>query len=437
MPIKRASNQNLLFTTLNISKIIFMNYIKYILLATVFVFTCGLMNAQNTTSPYSIYGLGDLNSNLTGKNHALGGTGYARMSDGYLNNLNPASLRGVDSLEFLMEIGTSFQYADYQSQGSTRMGGDWNFNYLAFGFRMKPWWHASFGMAPYSNVGYTIQEQFPVQGGNETYTSVFKGEGGVNNVYLSQSFSLSNRLSVGLNTNFLFGSILQTEDIQAQSFVSAVQVENKNYFANFTFDMGLQYDFIKRKNYAATLGIVYSPERELKTEKVQNIYDGNGQSIFADSSSQNDYSLPHTLGVGLSFNKFNKFNASVDYTFQNWEATNYYKNKARLVNSHRAAMGVEFIPDAFTPKNTWEATSYRFGVFYQKNYLSIKNESLNSYGFSVGMGIPMKKNRSCFHVAYEFERRGTLNKGLIQENIHNVSLNISLNDIWFFKKKYD
>jgi len=96
-----------------------MKILKYNIPILTLLFFANTINSQITTSPYSVYGLGDISSNLTGKNHAMSGSGIARKSDNYLNNLNPASYRGIDSLEFIMETGLAFQSTKYESQGSS------------------------------------------------------------------------------------------------------------------------------------------------------------------------------------------------------------------------------------------------------------------------------------------------------------------------------
>ena len=61
----------------------------------------GLLSAQNTTSPYSMYGYGILQDGATSSQRQMGGIGYAMQSGRQINAMNPASYASIDSLTFL------------------------------------------------------------------------------------------------------------------------------------------------------------------------------------------------------------------------------------------------------------------------------------------------------------------------------------------------
>ena len=57
------------------------------------------------SSPYSRYGLGDLQSSAFGRATAMGGAGIASRYNLQINSANPASYTAIDSLNFLFEFG--------------------------------------------------------------------------------------------------------------------------------------------------------------------------------------------------------------------------------------------------------------------------------------------------------------------------------------------
>ena len=61
-------------------------------------------NAQITSSPYSIFGMGNIEENSLGGNKGMGGTGIALMSGNSINFLNPASYSGLDTLVSVFEM---------------------------------------------------------------------------------------------------------------------------------------------------------------------------------------------------------------------------------------------------------------------------------------------------------------------------------------------
>ena len=78
------------------------------------------------------------------------------------------------------------------------------------------------------------------------------------------------------------------------------------------------------------------------------------------------------------------------------------------------------------------------GIRTKKTGLKINGESINEFGISFGVGLPVGNNfLSNANLGFEFGNRGTTNKNLIKENFINFQLSLSLNDRWFQKRKFD
>ena len=84
----------------------------------------------------------------------------------------------------------------------------------------------------------------------------------------------------------------------------------------------------------------------------------------------------------------------------------------------------------------WNTVAYRFGANYDSGYLTVSDTKIDSYGVSAGLGLPFSKNSSSMlNLTYSYGKEGTLDNNLIIDNIHKLSLNLSLNGRWFQKKK--
>jgi hypothetical protein len=82
----------------------------------------------------------------------------------------------------------------------------------------------------------------------------------------------------------------------------------------------------------------------------------------------------------------------------------------------------------------------RAGGKFRKNYLELRNEPLNEYGISMGVGLVKlfpKRPASTVNFALEFLRRGTTESGLVKENYIRFHIGLTLADIWFMKPKYE
>jgi hypothetical protein len=78
----------------------------FLLLLALFVSTA-TFSQKRTYSPFSRYGVGELNTTGYGQNAAMGNTGIGLKSDNHLNILNPASYSGIDTMSFFFEAGIS------------------------------------------------------------------------------------------------------------------------------------------------------------------------------------------------------------------------------------------------------------------------------------------------------------------------------------------
>ena len=71
-----------------------------------------LMAQNNTNSPYTRFGYGDLGERSFGAGRAMGGVGYGLRSPKQINPMNPASYSCMDSLTFLFDFGVAGQLSE-------------------------------------------------------------------------------------------------------------------------------------------------------------------------------------------------------------------------------------------------------------------------------------------------------------------------------------
>ena len=100
-------------------------------------------------------------------------------------------------------------------------------------------------------------------------------------------------------------------------------------------------------------------------------------------------------------------------------------------------LGMEY-KSAKNKLNYWSNVKYRLGLNYNSGFLKISNQQIDSYFVSVGVGLPMKKySNDNFNISYSYGKEGTLEKNLIQENFHKITLNLNFVGKWFNKRKID
>ena len=138
--------------------------------------------AQPAISPYSKVGYGLLNDNASGIQRQMGGVGYAMQNGRAINVMNPASYSQVDSLTFLWDIGLDLNNV-WAKEGSLKgynLGG--GLDYITAQFRITKHLGGSFGLVPYSSVGYKYVGD--IDGGTESR----EGSGGLLQLYLGAGY---------------------------------------------------------------------------------------------------------------------------------------------------------------------------------------------------------------------------------------------------------
>ncbi|MBQ5925150.1 MAG: hypothetical protein IIX03_00390, partial [Paludibacteraceae bacterium] len=78
-----------------------------------------VMFAQNNTnSPYTRYGYGQLEDDCFSRSQSMGGTSIGLRNKNSINSTNPASYSSIDSTSFIFEMGVSGLLSNFQSNNS-------------------------------------------------------------------------------------------------------------------------------------------------------------------------------------------------------------------------------------------------------------------------------------------------------------------------------
>ena len=157
---------------------------KHTLWALLLTMVTGMAIAQNNTnSPYTRYGYGDLSDQNFGNSKAMGGIAFGLRDGAQINPLNPASYTAIDSLTFLFEGGVSLQNMNISGGGVKLNAKNSSFDYLAMQFLVHRRLAMSIGLLPFSNVGYTVSDTQtatdPATGNTTAYARNYTGDGGL------------------------------------------------------------------------------------------------------------------------------------------------------------------------------------------------------------------------------------------------------------------
>ena len=126
-----------------------------------FYFSLLTFSQSFTNSPYSRFGLGELQYGGFAHNISMGGIYNALQNDTtapfHINTSNPASHASLRLTVF--DFGIKSNFTTLEDSAKKVSSNQTALSYMALGFPVAKWWGASFGLLPYSSVGYTIHDE--------------------------------------------------------------------------------------------------------------------------------------------------------------------------------------------------------------------------------------------------------------------------------------
>ena len=414
----------------------------------IFICFCGSLLAQNQiNSPYSRFGIGDLQSNILSEYAAMGGSSIGSYNPNIVNPYNPASYSAFKANSFIFSTGGAHQTTKMQTIDLQQTTNNSSFSHLILGFPISKKIGASTGLLPFSNIGYHIEDsEIDPDLGNINYS--YNGDGGLNILYVGAAYHLTENLSIGANANYLFGGLNRNKKVifsdgETYNTRKISSISAKGFF----YELGLQYykDINERTHF--TLGFTannnaeISAKRSVLTETYElasSIYEVVKDTMENTSTGfTSNMILPKNIGIGFSLAMDNKWLFMADFSMQDWSEYRMFGESDSLAKSMKCSGGLQFTPDKMSANKYWKLIKFRFGGKFQKSYLQLYNTQLNERSVTFGFGLPLRKTKSEINLAVEIGERGTTNNNLIKEQFLRLQIGLSLKDIWFVKRKYD
>ncbi len=403
----------------------------------------GVAFAQNNTnSPYTRYGYGQLADQGSGNSKAMGGIAYGLRDKYQVNFANPASYTAIDSLTFLFDGGVSLQNTNFSDGKVKQNAKNSSFDYITMQFRASKWAAISLGLLPYSNVGYNMGEYredttVPTSSSIVTYS----GEGGLHQLYLGAGFKIIKNLSIGANFSYLWGDITRTmsETFPSSSSIFPVTVQSNVAVKSYKLDFGAQYTHQFGKKHTATLGVVFSPGHDLNNDAYEIRQTGNS-TTGATSISRDTIvtcGIPTTFGAGITYVYDNRLTVGADFMLQNWKEVTYMNKDDAFCNRGKISLGAEFLPNPMG-RSYFAHVKYRLGAYYSKPYYKIDGvRAANEYGVTAGFGLPIPRTRSVLSLSAQYVRTQGTESVFLNENTLRICVGVTFNERWFFKRKVD
>jgi long-subunit fatty acid transport protein len=429
-----------------------------------YTFAVGLLltslavNAQVTIqSPYSKFGVGNIKGTLLPQLRAMGGISTAVGKHTFFNNINmqnPASYATINTTT--LDLGLSGSYTELKNNSLTETSFNANIAHVALAFPVTKTSALSFGILPYSELGYNFKNTTNV--GNttdnqKTVSYLYTGEGGLTKAYLGYGKRFGDHLRLGANIEYVFGNLIESRSTEYQNDPGSVnsRIQDKNSVGGVDFSYGAQYDI--RLDNKTTIVLGYSGVSNSTLNSKQERYvtqyiTANGNegtaldTVLAVANNQAKLKLPLVHNFGIAIQKNDKWLIGMDYRMGKWSDFSIAGAQEKLQDTYGFSVGGQLTPDFSSINNYFKRVEYRMGFQYDKTYIQMNNQDIKQMAVTFGLGLPLSRlERGSFYkmnITAELGQRGSLANGLLQERYINFHLGFTLNDSkWFQRFKFD
>lgn len=406
-----------------------------------------------SSSPYSQFGLGDLSGSLLPQNRAMGGLSMGIRKPGLYDNINLSNPASYSTLQLTtFDVGAAMDIRKLSKAGITgKTQLNSTLSHITFGVPVNKFSALSFGLVPYSDLGYRFMNSGMVDTSKVNY--VYGGEGGMSKAYMGYGFRISKNLSLGFNLAYLFGSLKQTRAFEfvneaSTAFNSRTQYNNSvgglsyDYAFQYTAEISSKTKFIL--GYSGNSGNSLNSRSSTVTTRYRKDVLGDelaaADSTFFAEGAKTRIQMPLTHTAGFALEKTNAWLFGADFTYSRWSDYREGNTNPGLNDSYGIIVGGQFTPDVNAISSYFKLMDYRLGIKYDKTFVKIGGNDINQYALNFGFGFPLPRNRSSFYkinLSAEVGQRGTEKNNLVRDRYVNIHLGFTLNDKWFLKTYID
>lgn len=437
------------------SKKLTINLIAFSLL----IFTAIQASAQSSSvavfSPYTMYGLGDMQPGGSASQRLMGGVGIAFRNAYEFNYANPASLSAIRPNSAVFNFGAQGQNYYSKTARASTSHSNFDFHDIGLALPLMRGLAIGFSMQPVTSVGYktAIIDDDPniIENiGRAVYD--YNGEGGISQLNFGAGVQVLPGLSLGANMIYYFGVINRNYNASIFPMIndaaySTINSYQELHISKLLYSVGAQYSLRVAKESILMFGATYQPSAKLSSRQVLEQVATTGSSIvdtISFSQTRSAMTLPSKLGVGLFFAS-EHFTAGADYTNQNWKGSFEIPTDQGITlrAQEEYKFGASYTPNRTSVRSVMARWTYKVGFRYGTSYLMKDDFKLTERAFTFGADIPMMFRKapsmSKFSLGFEVGTRGAVRAGQVRENYVKVFAAFSLfgNDYWFVRPKYN
>lgn len=395
--------------------------------------------AQTVTSPYSILGIGDLETKSFSRYFITGNTSVARRDEAAYNPGNPASLSALPfkTMHFDLSLrGRSSVYTLPSTGERTDISKDFTFKRGTLAFKVNQKTGLAFGIQPFSTVNYLYAETANISDGNDAYTKITEGSGGINQFFFSLGRSFGKHLSAGITTSWLFGSLQRNTTYYSEALSMNMVKEDRDFYTGGQIKGGLQYytTASSKRKWKHTVGLTGTINTGLNGQ-LTSTYTENSTALIKKVTDGRHFSLPLQGNIGYSATFKDQLTFAADAGYAHWKYQDLDYKNSYTAPAFRLSAGMEYASKIKTMNGNFEKAFVGWGLHAEESYMRINGKRLRDLSVSFGAGVSPARTISLYG-GVELGKKGETRLGLIKENYTQFIFGITVKDIWIGTKKF-
>lgn len=395
--------------------------------------------AQTVTSPYSILGIGDLETKSFSRYFITGNTTTARRDEAAYNPGNPAALTALPfkTMHFDLSLrGRSSVFTMPSTGDRTDISKDFTFKRGTLAFKVNQQTGIAMGIQPYSTANYLYAENASISDGSDAYTKITEGSGGINQFFFSAGRSVGKHVSAGISASWLFGALQRNTTYYSEELSMNIVKEDRDFYTGGQLKGGLQYYTAANtsRKWKHNLGITGTLNTGLKGQ-LTSTYLENSVALVKEVTDDRQFALPVQATIGYAATYKDKLTLTADAGYAHWKYQALNFKNSYTAPAVRISAGMEYASKIKTMNGLVEKVFVGCGVHAEESYMRVNGQKIRDVSVSFGAGFSPARTLSLYG-GVELGKKGETRLGLIKESYTQFIFGITVKDIWIGTKKF-
>ena len=424
-----------------------------------------------TTHPLSSYGIGEYNTGSNAISSALGYVNVSMIDSGQVNFYNPSSYSRLSKGNTLLSLGIDSKLSFYNQGDVSEYKLGSTVDHFAIALRMNKLMGMSFGLKPYSKMGYEFSQN--IFTGIDSIRYSYIGNGNIQDAFVGFAISPirtpNTNLSIGFNASYLFGFVSNERKSELltggsdqgglSQDITRLSAFHYQLGAHFEQNIGLRHKLLIGFNMDPSQQFNGTIEKELYTSS--NINSPSGYDTISSTQNSGYVKVLQSYELGLKYQYYfretkrksntRRPNMTILASYKKWDGIQSGFETAvdwEIEKADKWSIGLSFSPETRLFENVatlkaFEKISYRAGVYQINSPFSSNGFNYIDRGTTFGIGIPIlaQMSLSSLNFAFSIGQKGTKDENSLKENYVGFNFGMvfspSAFEKWFRKRKLD